>query len=52
MDKDIYLRNETKIVTHYNLKIIATISYNCSANVRLLVSEGFINLIYFNPYSL
>lgn len=52
MDKDIYLGNETNLVTHSNSEIIATVSCNCSANVRLLVSEGFINLMYFNPYPL
>lgn len=49
MDKDIYLENETKIVAHCNSKIITTRRYNCSANVILLVSWGFINLMYFNP---
>lgn len=38
------------LVARRNGKIKTAVTYNSTANVRLLVSQGFINLIYFNSY--
>lgn len=40
------------VVAHWKQKIKPSVKYNCTENVRLLVSLGFINLIYFNSYLL
>lgn len=48
--KDIQLEYKTMLVARRNGKIKTAVIYNSTANVRLLVSQGFINLIYFNSY--
>lgn len=49
MDKNIHLENETRIAAHCNSKIMITRRHNCWTNERISVSQGFINLMYFNP---
>lgn len=40
------------VATRWKQKIKTSVKYNCTENVILLVSLGFINLIYFNSYLL
>ena len=40
------------VAAHWKQKIKTSVKCNCTENVILLVSLGFINLIYFNSYLL